>query len=137
MVKGFSLGAPGEGKCGGRNQKPPEPTPPEDLYDNPTHFEAPRWSPLKLGKSRGSTSSSTLLMDSSAKANAHSCASLVTTLISVMTKLPLANYDRAAFGSPFLSPITRNPARTSSMLRFQNGSEHLEGWAHDSNGPRN
>ncbi|MBT3326208.1 MAG: hypothetical protein HN396_08120 [Gemmatimonadales bacterium] len=36
-VKGFSIG--GSGGSGGGAPKPPKPTPPEDLYDDPTHFE--------------------------------------------------------------------------------------------------
>ncbi|TDN92216.1 ATP-binding protein [Microbacterium sp. BK668] len=39
-VKGFSLGGNGSGG-GGRGSRTPEPTPPERLYEDPTHFEGP------------------------------------------------------------------------------------------------
>ena len=46
-AKGFSLG-------GGRHDpKPPDPTPPEDLYDNPTHLEGPDTVEAVLGKVKG------------------------------------------------------------------------------------
>ena len=45
-AKGFSLG-------GRRDPKPPNPTPPEDLYDNPTHLEGPDTVKAVLGKVKG------------------------------------------------------------------------------------
>ena len=50
-AKGFSLGGAGDG--GGRGTKPPDPTPPEDLYDDPTHFEGPESIEAALGKVKG------------------------------------------------------------------------------------
>lgn len=38
-VKGFSLGGTG---AGGGGPKPPPPTPAKDLFDDPTHFDAPK-----------------------------------------------------------------------------------------------
>ena len=52
-AKGFSVGAQGQGKRGGTNPKPPEPTPPDDLYDNPTHFEGPESVTAEIGKVKG------------------------------------------------------------------------------------
>lgn len=46
-AKGFSLGG------GGRGPKPPDPTPPEDLYDNPTHLEGPDTVEAVLGTVKG------------------------------------------------------------------------------------
>ena len=46
-AKGFSIG-------GGRvDPKPPDPTPPEDLYDNPTHLEGPDTVEAVLGTVKG------------------------------------------------------------------------------------
>jgi hypothetical protein len=53
QAKGFSLGAQGSGKRGGDRQKPPAPTPPEELYDNPTHFEGPEVVTAEIGKVKG------------------------------------------------------------------------------------
>lgn len=53
QAKGFSLGAQGQGKRGGDRPKPPAPTPPEDLYDNPTHFEGPEVVTAEIGKVKG------------------------------------------------------------------------------------
>lgn len=52
-AKGFSLGGVGNGTGGGRGPKPPDPTPPEDLYDDPTHFEGPESLEAQLGKVKG------------------------------------------------------------------------------------
>ncbi len=49
-AKGFSIGGTG-GKGGGPN--PPDPIPPEDLYDNPTHFEGPDEVEAQVGKVKG------------------------------------------------------------------------------------
>ncbi len=51
-AKGFSVGGAGTGG-GGRSPKTPEPTPPEDLYDNPTHFEGPDTLEGQVGKVKG------------------------------------------------------------------------------------
>ena len=51
-TKGFSLGGVGT-KGGGRGTKPPDPTPDEDLYDNPTHLEGPDTVEAVLGKVKG------------------------------------------------------------------------------------
>ena len=51
-AKGFSLGGVGA-RGGGRGTKPPDPTPPEDLYDDPTHFEGPESIKAVLGKVKG------------------------------------------------------------------------------------
>ena len=48
-AKGFSLGGAGT-SGGGRGTKPPDPTPPEDLYDDPTHLEGPETVKAVLGK---------------------------------------------------------------------------------------
>ncbi len=52
-AKGFSLGGAGKGAGGGRGTKPPDPTPPEDLYDDPTHFEGPESLEAQVGKVKG------------------------------------------------------------------------------------
>lgn len=52
-AKGFSLGGAGKGTGGGRGTKPPDPTPPEDLYDDPTHFEGPESLEAQVGKVKG------------------------------------------------------------------------------------
>lgn len=52
-AKGFSLGAVGTGRTGGRNPRPPDPSPPEDLYDDPTHFEGPESVEALAGKVKG------------------------------------------------------------------------------------
>lgn len=52
-AKGFALGGAGTGTGGGRWPKPPDPTPPEDLYDDPTHFEGPEALEAQLGKVKG------------------------------------------------------------------------------------
>ncbi|NOX23400.1 MAG: hypothetical protein GXP36_09960 [Actinobacteria bacterium] len=49
-VKGFSAGGTG---TGGSRPKPPDPVPPEDLYDNPTHFEGPDEVVAPVGKAKG------------------------------------------------------------------------------------
>lgn len=51
-VKGFSTG-PGSGTGGGGPRKPPHPTPPEDLYEDPTHFEGPVEAEAVAGEARG------------------------------------------------------------------------------------
>ena len=51
-AKGFSLGGAGT-SGGGRGPKPPDPTPPEDLYDDPTHLEGPESIEAVLGKVKG------------------------------------------------------------------------------------
>lgn len=51
-AKGFSLGGVGN-KGGGRGTKPPDPTPPEDLYNDPTHLEGPDTVEAVLGKVKG------------------------------------------------------------------------------------
>ena len=51
-AKGFSLGGAGT-SGGGRGPKPPDPTPPEDLYDDPTHLEGPESIEAILGKVKG------------------------------------------------------------------------------------
>lgn len=51
-VKGFSVNGAGAGG-GGKGQKPPEPTRPEDLYDDPTHFEGPNAMEAQAGKIKG------------------------------------------------------------------------------------
>ena len=51
-AKGFSLG--GVGNTRGRpGPKPPDPTPPEDLYNDPTHLEGPDRVEAVLGKVKG------------------------------------------------------------------------------------
>ena len=52
-AKGFSLGETGEGRSGGRGHKAPEPLPPEDLYDDPTHFEGPESVEAEIGRVKG------------------------------------------------------------------------------------
>jgi hypothetical protein len=52
-VKGFSIGGPGAGGGGGRGSKPPDPTSPESLYDDPTHFEGPETVEAQVGKIKG------------------------------------------------------------------------------------
>jgi len=52
-AKGFSLGGAGTGTGGGRVPKPPDPTPPEDLCEDPTHFEGPETIEAELGKVKG------------------------------------------------------------------------------------
>jgi hypothetical protein len=49
-VKGFSMGGPG-GSGGGK--RPPKPSNPEDLYDDPTHFEGPESAEAVIGKVKG------------------------------------------------------------------------------------
>ena len=51
-AKGFSLGGVG-GTGGGRGTKPPDPTPPDDLFDDPTHLEGPDTVEAVLGKVKG------------------------------------------------------------------------------------
>ena len=51
-AKGFSLGGVGN-RGGGGDIKPPDPTPPEDLYDDPTHLEGPERVEAVLGKVKG------------------------------------------------------------------------------------
>ncbi|AZG47181.1 hypothetical protein [Gordonia insulae] len=51
-AKGFSLGGIGMGGSGG-GRKPPEPTRPEDLYHDPTHFEGPKSIEAQVGKVKG------------------------------------------------------------------------------------
>ncbi|MGW6278747.1 hypothetical protein [Kribbella sp. NPDC055071] len=52
-AKGFTIGNTGVGGSGGRGRKAPEPTPPEDLYDDPTHFEGPASLEAQPGKVKG------------------------------------------------------------------------------------
>jgi len=52
-VKGFSIGGTGTGGGGGRGDDPPNPALPEDLYDDPTHFEGPEAVDAQLGKVKG------------------------------------------------------------------------------------
>ncbi|MFC9693308.1 hypothetical protein ACFTSF_32465 [Kribbella sp. NPDC056951] len=52
-AKGFTIGSTGVGGSGGRGRKTPEPTPPEDLYDDPTHFEGPTTLEAQPGKVKG------------------------------------------------------------------------------------
>ncbi len=52
-VRGFSKGGNGTGSGGGRGSKPPQPTPNEDLYNNPTHFEGPVSVEAQVGKVKG------------------------------------------------------------------------------------
>jgi hypothetical protein len=49
-AKGFALG--GAGGSGGGRGKPPEPTPEEDLYNDPTHFEGPELVEAVTGRSK-------------------------------------------------------------------------------------
>lgn len=49
--KGFSLGGSGRGSNSGT--KAPDPTPPDDLYDDPTHFEGPNQATALVGKVKG------------------------------------------------------------------------------------
>lgn len=51
-VKGFASGIDGGGKKGGKT-KTPEPLPPENLLDNPTHFEGPEVVEALSGKVKG------------------------------------------------------------------------------------
>ena len=51
-ARGFSLGGVGN-KGGGSGTKPPDPTPPEDLYNDPTHLEGPDTVEAVLGKVKG------------------------------------------------------------------------------------
>lgn len=51
-AKGFSLGGVGT-RGGGGGPKPPDPAPPEDLYDDPTHLEGPETVEAVLGKVKG------------------------------------------------------------------------------------
>ena len=51
-ARGFSLGGVGT-RGGGGGTKPPDPTPPEDLYDDPTHLEGPETVQAALGKVKG------------------------------------------------------------------------------------
>lgn len=53
-LRGFGVGL-GTGNRGGKGggRKPPEPTPPEFLYDDPTHFEGPEEVEVVAGRSRG------------------------------------------------------------------------------------
>jgi hypothetical protein len=51
-AKGFSFGGPGS-NSGGRGPKPPQPTPKEDLYDDPTHLEGPESIEAVAGKVKG------------------------------------------------------------------------------------
>ena len=51
-AKGFSLGGVGT-RGGGGGSKPPDPTPPEDLYDDPTHLEGPETVEAAFGKVKG------------------------------------------------------------------------------------
>ena len=51
-AKGFSFGGVGN-SGGGGGTKPPDPTPPEDLYDDPTHLEGPETVEAVLGKVKG------------------------------------------------------------------------------------
>lgn len=52
-AKGFTIGNTGVGTSGGRGSKAPEPVPPEDLYDDPTHFEGPDTVEAEIGKVKG------------------------------------------------------------------------------------
>lgn len=52
QAKGFSLGGVGT-RGGGDGTKPPDPMPPEDLYDDPTHLEGPETVEAILGKVKG------------------------------------------------------------------------------------
>ena len=49
-VRGFSMG--GRGSSGG-GRRVPKPTPPEDLYEDPTHFEGPDHVEAVIGKVKG------------------------------------------------------------------------------------
>lgn len=49
-TKGFFIGGTG---TGGGGRKPPQPTPAEDLYDDPTHFEGPAFLEAQRGKVKG------------------------------------------------------------------------------------
>lgn len=51
-AKGFSLSGAGT-RGGGGGTKPPDPTPPEDLYNDPTHLEGPERVEAVLGKVKG------------------------------------------------------------------------------------
>ena len=51
-ARGFSLSGHGS-KGGGLGPKPPKPTPPEDLYNDPTHLEGPETVEAVLGKVKG------------------------------------------------------------------------------------
>ena len=51
-AKGFTLGGVGT-RGGGRDTEPPDPTPEEDLYDDPTHLEGPETVEAVLGKVKG------------------------------------------------------------------------------------
>lgn len=51
-ARGFSLGGVGI-RGGGRGPKPPAPAPPEDLYEDPTHFEGPVSIEAVPGKVKG------------------------------------------------------------------------------------
>jgi len=52
-VKGFSVAGAGGGGGGRRGTKPPDPTPPEDLYEDPTHFEGPDALEAAVGTIKG------------------------------------------------------------------------------------
>ncbi|WP_420637785.1 hypothetical protein [Candidatus Poriferisocius sp.] len=49
-AKGYSFGGEGSGGGGGSRSKSPNPLPPDDLYDDPNHFEGPESVEAQLGK---------------------------------------------------------------------------------------
>ena len=52
-AKGFSLGGTGAGIGGGRGPKPPDPISPENLFEDPTHFEGSEKVEAQLGTVKG------------------------------------------------------------------------------------
>lgn len=52
-ARGFSLGATGVSGSSSSTTRPPEPIPPEDLYDDPTHLEGPESLEAQAGKVKG------------------------------------------------------------------------------------